>query len=254
MSLDLETSLKEKVVLITGGTKGIGRECANELAKYGAKLAIAARNQSHLDTTVEELKMLGAEVVGVQTDVSSLSQIKNMVKTTLDAFGRIDILVNSAGINRPTKATEVTEEIWDQIMDINLKGTFFCSQEVAKVMDKNRVSKIINISSQMAFVGYYDRAVYCASKGGIDTMTKCLAIEWAPNILVNSVAPTFIETSLTEGYFKSEEFSKDVISRIPLKRIGSPQDVVGAILYLASDLSNLVTGTSIKVDGGWTAW
>lgn len=121
-------------------------------------------------------------------------------------------------------------------------------------MKKDKLGKIINISSQMGFVGYYDRSAYCASKGGLETMTKALAIEWAPNIQVNTVAPTFIETELTKATFANKELYQDIINRIPLQRIGKLEDVVGAVLYLASDLSNMVTGTSIVVDGGWTAW
>ena len=138
-------------------------------------------------------------------------------------------------------------------MNVNLKGTFFCVQEVAKAMGKNKTSKIINISSQYGHIGSANRVTYCASKGGLELMTKSLAIEWAPHILINNVAPTFIETELTKDLFEDEKTNKEILAKMPLGKIGTVQDVTGAILYLASDLSNMVTGTSLLVDGGWTA-
>jgi NAD(P)-dependent dehydrogenase (short-subunit alcohol dehydrogenase family) len=253
---ELKTSIENKVVLITGGSKGLGLECALAFAEFGARIAIVARNKEQIRSAVEQLKQAGAsDAIGIAKDFSSMEQISSAYQEVIDAFGKIDVVANSAGVNQPTAAIEMTEEIWDKILDVNLKGTFFSCQEAAKVMMKNNGGKIINISSQMGFVGYYDRAAYCASKGGLEMMTKALAIEWAKyNIHINTVAPTFIETPLTEGMFKNQDFYNDVVSRIPLGRVGVPEDVVGAVLYLASDMSNLVTGTDIKVDGGWTAW
>lgn len=250
----MNESLKDKVILVTGGTKGIGKECVHAFASTGSRIAVAARSEKAVQEMVDLLREKGIEAMGVMADISSVESIHEMVKQVVHQFGTIDVLVNSAGINKPTKAIDVTEENWDSIVDTNLKGAFFTSQAVAKVMLLKGKGKIINLSSQMGFVGYYDRAPYCASKGGLEIMTKALAVEWAPKICINTVAPTFIETPLTEEMFKNKEFYQDVINKIPMGRVGKPEDVVGAVLFLASDLSDMVTGTSIKVDGGWTAW
>lgn len=253
MDYSFESSLQGKVCLITGGTKGIGKECAVQLAKMGASVAIAARKQEELNEATNELKAIHENVIGIRADVSVLEDIKNMMQQVSDTFGTLDILINNAGTNIRTKALQVTEKEWDTIMNVNLKGAFFCAQEAAKMMNPEKVSKIINISSQYGHVGSGNRTVYCTSKGGVELMTKALAVEWAPRILVNSVAPTFIETDLTKVLFEDEETTSELLNRMPMKKLGSVSDVVGAVLYLASDLSNMVTGTSVLVDGGWTA-
>ncbi|WP_110929511.1 SDR family NAD(P)-dependent oxidoreductase [Bacillus massiliglaciei] len=253
MNYSIESSLRGKVCLITGGTKGIGKECALQMAKMGARVAIAARNQVELDRVTEKLKEYHADIVGVQADVSSIHQIKELFRAVKKAFGTLDILINSAGTNIRTPAKDVTEEEWDTIMDLNVKGSFFCAQEAAKLMSPEKVCKIITISSQYGHIGSANRSVYCTSKGGVELMTKALAVEWSPHILVNCVAPTFIETDLTQVLFKDEKTKKTLLDRIPVQRAGTVEDVTGAVLYLASDLSNMVTGTSLVVDGGWTA-
>jgi NAD(P)-dependent dehydrogenase (short-subunit alcohol dehydrogenase family) len=254
MKVDITSGLKNQAVLITGGSKGIGKECALAFGEAGARVGIVARNEEEIQRTVQELKEIGCEAIGIKADVSNVEDIRYMMEQFVTYFGTIDILVNSAGINKPTKAIDVTEELWDSMLNINLKGAFFAAQEAAKVMLKNGKGKIINLSSQMGSVGYYDRAPYCASKGGLDNMIKALAVEWAPYICINNVAPTFVETPFTEGFFKNEDFLKEVISRIPMGRIGQPKDIVGAVIYLASEYADMVTGTTLKVDGGWTAW
>jgi 2-deoxy-D-gluconate 3-dehydrogenase len=177
-----------------------------------------------------------------------------MVDEATERMGGLDVLVNNAGVNIPKPAEEVTEEDWDQIIDTNLKGLFFCSQQAGKYMIPNKSGKIINIVSQMAFVGYYNRTAYCSSKGGAVQLTKALAVEWAKHhIKVNAVAPTFVETEMTKTMFENRDFYEDVMNRIPLGELARPADITGAVLFLASDMGNFITGETIKVDGGWTA-
>ncbi|WJH33699.1 SDR family oxidoreductase [Paenibacillus sp. CC-CFT747] len=162
--------------------------------------------------------------------------------------------MNNAGINTAKPSLEVTENDWDRVVDTNLKGTFFCSQRAGGYMIPRREGTIINMVSQMAFVGYYDRAAYCSSKGGAVQLTKALAVEWAPhNIRVNAIAPTFVETEMTACMLSNPAFRQDVMSRIPLGRTPVPADIANAVLFLASGMANFVTGETLRVDGGWTA-
>ncbi|MCS7234314.1 MAG: glucose 1-dehydrogenase [Synergistetes bacterium] len=252
---ELKANLIGKVALITGGSKGIGKAITMALAECGAKVAIASRTFEDLQKVKREIEEKGGKCFTVTGDVSKVSDCYEIVEKTYQHYGKLDILVNSAGINIPKPALEVTEEDWEKVLSINLKGTFFCSQAAAKKMILQRKGKIINITSQMAFVGFYKRAAYCASKGGVTQLTKVLAIEWAPyNINVNCVAPTFIYTPMTKPMFEDKDFHEEVLRRIPMGRIGNPEDVVGAVIYLSSEDSNLVTGSTILVDGGWVAW
>lgn len=251
----IKADLNGKVALITGGGRGIGRAVALALAECGAKVAIASRTIEELQSVKAEIEKKGGECFITTADVSIVSQCYEMVEKVYQWYGKLDILVNSAGINIPKMAVEVTEEDWDKVISINLKGTFFCCQAAGKKMIPQRKGKIINITSQMSFVGFYKRAAYCASKGGVTQLTKVLAIEWAPyNINVNCVAPTFLYTPLTKPMFEDKEFYEEVLNRIPMRRIGNPEDVTGAVIYLASDASDLVTGSTILVDGGWVSW
>lgn len=250
-------NLEGKTAIITGGSTGIGESIAEILLEAGCNVAITGRSVKKLEAAKAKLKALftDANILAVPSDASSLSDIKSMVSTVENHFGQIDILVNNAGTNKLNKALEVTEEEWDQVMNLNLKGLFFCCQEVGRRMVQQQSGKIINIGSQMGLVGLYDRSAYCASKGGVVQLTKVLAIEWAKsNIQVNTVAPTFVETPLTKPMLENPEFYKDVTSRIPMGKVAHPKDVAGAVLYLASDQSQFVTGHTLPVDGGWTAW
>jgi len=176
-----------------------------------------------------------------------------MAEKAVAAFGHLDILVNCAGINITQMAVDVTEEAWDKVMDINLKALFFCCQAVGKIMIAQKSGKIINMSSQAGTVAIPLRSAYCSSKGGVNMLTKLLALEWAPyNIKVNAVAPTFVETKFTEPMFKNEEFLRYTLDNILLGKLGQPADVSGAVVYLASSASDLVTGHVLAVDGGWT--
>jgi NAD(P)-dependent dehydrogenase (short-subunit alcohol dehydrogenase family) len=247
--------LTDKVAIVTGASKGIGYGTALALADAGAHVVVTSRELSRAQPVAEEIRQMGREALPLALEVTSLDSIEAMVQATLDRFARIDVLVNNAGINIPEPALDVSEEHWDRLLDINLKGVFFCAQRVGKVMVGQGAGKIINISSQMGFVGGKLRAAYCASKGGVVQLTKVLAIEWAgQGVNVNGVAPTFLKTPFTAPMFEDEVFRNQVLGNIPLGRIGEVEDVLGAIVFLASSASDLVTGHTILVDGGWTAW
>lgn len=248
------SELKEKTVIVTGGSKGIGKDIALTFAKLGANVVISGRDQTKLEETLIELREFNEKCMAVRGDLSDISQVKQLIEKTATAFGTIDVLINNAGVNIAKPAMEVTEEDWDTVLDLNLKTAFFASQAAAKYMLEQKSGRIINIASQMAFVGYIKRAAYCSSKGGLVQLTKALAVEWAKSgIRVNAVAPTFIETELTAKMFEDAQFKEDVERRILLDGLSQPKDISGAVLYLASDLANFVTGETIKVDGGWTA-
>ncbi|WP_141335000.1 SDR family NAD(P)-dependent oxidoreductase [Paenibacillus sp. tmac-D7] len=247
-------SLQGKVVIVTGGNKGIGKDIALSFTKLGARVIITGRDVTALNQTCRELQLHAPQSLAMACDMQKVSDIRQLGDTALERFGRIDIWVNNAGINIAKPALEVTEEDWDRVLDTNLKGTFFACQRAGEVMLKQGGGRIINIASQMAFVGYFNRAAYCSSKGGVVQLTRALAVEWASQgVLVNAVAPTFIETELTAKMLTDPSFMEDVLRRIPLGRMARPQDVTGAVLYLASDLAGSVTGETIRVDGGWTA-
>jgi NAD(P)-dependent dehydrogenase (short-subunit alcohol dehydrogenase family) len=246
--------LKDKSAIVTGGSKGIGKSISLKLAEQGANVVIVGRDEKALRSTTEELKRFNSYCSYVSADIKNINEITNMIDAAVNRMGGLDILVNNAGINITKPALEVTEADWDGVLDTNLKATFFSSQKAARHMIPNKHGKIINIASQMAFVGYWSRAAYCSSKGGMVQLTKALAVEWAEHsINVNAVAPTFIETDLTTKMFEDKAFEKDVFNRIPLGRLADSDDVAGAVLYLASDISKFITGETIKVDGGWTA-
>jgi 2-deoxy-D-gluconate 3-dehydrogenase len=217
-------------------------------------LVICSRTVSELEKAKVEIEELGRKVLIQRVDVTKISEIHSMVEESMKAFGHIDILVNNAGVNVPQWAVDVTEEAWDKVINTNLKGLFFCAQAVGKVMIQQKKGKIINISSQAGSVGLLQRAAYCSSKGGVNLLTKVLAIEWAQyNINVNAIAPTFLETPFTKPMFEKEGFREYVLGNIPLGRVGRPEDVIGAVIYLASEASNMVTGHILLIDGGWTA-
>lgn len=246
--------IRGQKVLITGGSKGIGKDIAIAFAKLGADVVITGRNESDLAAAAEELQHIHPNCSYLAGDMQDVQSVYSMVDEAVARMGGLDVLVNNAGVNIPKPALEVTEEDWNRVLDTNLKGTFFCAQRAGKYMTTAGKGRVINIVSQMAFVGYIKRAAYCSSKGGAVQLTKALAIEWAPfNVKVNAVAPTFIETDFTSKMFQDKEFYDDVLSRIPLRTLAQPSDVTGAVLFLASDMANFITGETIKVDGGWTA-
>ena len=255
MGVQARFDLSGKVALVTGGSRGIGEAAALALAEAGADVAVASRTVEQSRAVAARVADLGRRSLAVRADVRQVDSIRAMVDEVSNHFGRVDILVNSAGINILRPVLEVKEDEWDRILDTNLKGLFFTCQAVGRLMVEQNYGRIVNIASQMAVVGYFNRAAYCASKGGVAQVTKVMAIEWARhNVTVNAVAPTFIETTMTAKMFQDEEFRAEVLGRIPMGRLGSLDEVTGAVLYLASDAASLVTGHTLLVDGGWTAW
>jgi len=241
--------------MVTGASRGLGRAIALGVAEAGADVIAVGRTERELRSLADEVSALGRRALAVQADVTRMADIDRMVESSLGELGRIDVLVNNAGINILQDAVDVTEDAWDTVIDLNLKATFFCSQRVGRVMIRQGKGKIVNIASQMGLVGYRKRAAYCASKGGVVQLTKVLAVEWAQHgINVNAVAPTFVETAMTASMLADPAFREEVVSRIPLGRVGEPKDVVGAVIYLSSPASDLVTGHTLLVDGGWVAW
>jgi NAD(P)-dependent dehydrogenase (short-subunit alcohol dehydrogenase family) len=249
-----EFDLSGKLAIVIGAGRGMGYHFALALARYGADVVVCSRTRLELEKTASEIDRMGRRCLIQQMDVLKIPDIHAMVEASAKAFGRIDILVNNAGINIPQWAEAVTEEAWDRIINTNLKGLFFCAQAVGTIMIQQKRGKIINISSDAGSVGLLQRAAYCSSKGGVDLLTKVLAIEWAKyNINVNAIAPTFIETPLSKPMLEKKEFLEYALRNIPLGRIGKPEDVVGAVIYLSSTASDMVTGHVLAVDGGWTA-
>ena len=248
-------NLSGKVAIITGASKGIGKDLAHLLAQAGADIAIVARNKQQLEEAAHELGQTGVNVLPVSFDLTKVEETAEVMEGIYKHFGKIDILINNAGINVAKPAEVLTSQEWDTVLDINLKSVFFTSQAAGKYMIDQKKGKIINMSSQMAFVGYYKRAAYSSSKGGITQLTKALAIEWAPHqVNVNAIAPTFIETPMTKQMFEDESFKAEVLSRIPLGRLAKTEDFFGGVVSLASDCSAMMTGQTLVVDGGWTVW
>jgi len=245
--------LNGKVAIITGAARGLGRACALALAHEGADIALGLRDVTTAAELEQEIKAMGRKVIRLQMDVSDLQQINDAVSLVVKTFGKIDILVNNVGIAPGNPAEKVTEEDFDNTINLNLKGTFFTAQAVGKQMIEQGSGRIINMSSQAGFIALDDESVYCMTKAGVNHLTKNLASEWAKyNINVNAVAPTFIETPGTEPWLKDKDFRQSVLDRIPLGRIGKPMEVAGAVVFLASDAASLITGEIMLIDGGWT--
>jgi NAD(P)-dependent dehydrogenase (short-subunit alcohol dehydrogenase family) len=246
--------LAGQVALVTGAARGIGRACAMALAQAGADVALGFRDVREDGSLPQAIEALGRRALPLQMDVTRRTEIEAAVEQTLRRFGRVDVLVNNAGIGPPRAAEEVTEEDFDRTLAVNLKGTFFVSQAVGRAMIGRRSGRIINLSSQAGFVALPTESVYCMTKAAIAHLTKCLAVEWGPHgVLVNAVAPTFIRTPGTVKWLKDDAFRQDLLSRIPVGRVGEPVDVAGAVVFLASPAASLVTGTTLLIDGGWTA-
>jgi NAD(P)-dependent dehydrogenase (short-subunit alcohol dehydrogenase family) len=247
-------SLRGQVAVVTGASKGIGRGLAVILAKAGAKVALVGRSETDLRSVEKEIQSDSGECKAFPANVGDVAQIQKLFADMENHFGRIDILVNNAGLGFNHDAVDVTESDWDEMMAVNLKGLFFCCQAAGKIMLRQGHGRIINMSSQASVVGIPRHVVYCASKGGVNMLTKVLALEWSGcGVTVNAVGPTFIRTPGTAERLDNPEFLASVVSRIPAGKVGSITDVAGAVIYLASPAANLVTGTLLLVDGGWTA-
>lgn len=241
--------LKDKVALITGSGRGIGREIAQTLAKEGANIVICDVNEESAVQTAKDIESLGVQALGVKVDVTNLTDVENLINKILDKFKRIDILVNNAGITKDNLLLRMKESDWDAVLSVNLKGVFNCTKAVSKAMLKQQQGKIINIASIIGIMGNPGQANYAASKAGIIGFTKSVAREFASrNITVNAVAPGYIKTEMTDKL--SEEVKSQMLALIPLKRMGGTKDVANVCLFLASPDSDYITGQTIVVDGG----
>ena len=243
--------LRGKVAVVTGASHGIGLACAGQLAFHGCEVVLVSRTADSLEEVERSLTSQGLKARSVSCDVCDLDAFASLI----DALDRLDVLVNNAGGNRPTHFVETTRQDFDWLVDLNVRSVFFASQAALRKMIQTRAKgSIINMSSQLGHVGLPKRTVYCLTKHAIEGFTKALALEAAPfGIRVNAVAPTFVLTPMTEGYFADSEFSEFVHSRIPLGRCATPADVADAVAFLASGAAESITGTSLRVDGGWTA-
>ena len=241
--------LKDRVALITGGARGIGRDMALLFAQEGSDIAICDVNQEALDATRKEIEALGRRAEGFVVDVTNLAQVEDMINKVLDKFQKIDILVNNAGITRDSLIVRMSEKDFDSVIAVNLKGTFNCTKSVSKVMMKQRYGKIISIASIIGIMGNAGQVNYAASKAGIIGLTKSVAKELASrNVNVNAIAPGFIETDMTAKL--ADDVKSQMLTLIPLNRFGKAIDVAKVALFLASDTSSYITGQVIQVDGG----
>ena len=244
-------SLKGRSALVVGASSGIGTACAVALAEYGAKVTVAARRKEKLEILVNQMKKRNYEVQILVMDINNVEETKEIISSQ----SSYDILVNSAGIAKHSAAKDTVLDDYDIVMNTNLRGAYFLTQSVSKkLISSKKPGSLINISSQMGLVGGQERAVYCASKHAVEGFTKAMAIELGVhNIRVNTICPTFILTEMTQKTFEVPEKRNWIESKIKIGRIGKIEDIMGAVVYLASDASSLVTGSSLLVDGGWTA-
>jgi NAD(P)-dependent dehydrogenase (short-subunit alcohol dehydrogenase family) len=250
----LQINLAGKCAIVTGAGRGIGKAIAKALAAANAGVVVCDVDEKAAVQVSEEIKSAGGKSLPAKADVRIGSEISHLVQTTVSEFGGIHLLINNAGVVLRKPAEEISEEEWDKVIDINLKGTFLCAQTAAKAMiQAGRGGKIINISSIMGSVALPPRAAYCASKGGIIALTKDLAAEWAKyGITVNTLSPGWTVTEMTQAYFSQKEVQQFLLERIPLNRLGKPEDIANTAVFLASEYSDYITGQVISVDGGWT--
>jgi 3-oxoacyl-[acyl-carrier protein] reductase len=248
-----EKRINEKVAIVTGGAQGIGQGICFRLAEEGAKVAIFDLNLAEAKKTAKEIEKSGGTALALKVDVSKSSEVDAAVKQVTSKFGKVDILVNNAGISLTSKVANMTEEIWDRTLDVNLKGVFLCCRAVIPHMKERKYGKIINLASILALRGSVYYAHYGATKAGVVAFTQGLAIELgAHNINVNAIGPGIIDTPMAEGDVESE-FRQRLIKGIPLRRIGTPRDIANAALFLASDEATYITGQCLYVCGGWSA-
>ena len=245
----------DKVAVVTGGSKGLGRAMALGLGEAGAKVVVASRTVPLIEETAGEIIQKGGEAIAVPVDVNDPQSIDRMVAQVMDHYGRVDILINNAGIAPMKRTVDTDIEDWNDVMNTNLKSAFLTSKAVAKGMLKQRKGKIINIGSVLGHMASTTAMPYCVSKAGIAHMTRVLALEWAHfGINVNCIAPGFFETEMTVQTREDESHMKFLKFKIPFKRLGKPEEIVGAALFLASAASDYATGVVLYIDGGYTIW
>ena len=245
--------LSGKKAVVTGAGRGLGRDIALGLAAQGVDVMLWSRTISELEETAELVRGEGRQVWREVVDVTDIQLTAEMARQAAGIMGRVDILVNNAGINNPQPTADVDEATWDMVMDTNLKGAFFCAQAFGKIMIEQGGGKIINMSSQAGKVAILNRAVYCASKGALDQITRVMAYEWAQyGVTVNAVAPTFVATNMTENMFKDKALNDYVFSKLRIPRLAKASEVTAGVLYLASSGADIVTGHILYIDGGWT--
>ncbi|KKS44351.1 MAG: Short-chain dehydrogenase/reductase SDR [Candidatus Azambacteria bacterium GW2011_GWA2_42_9] len=249
--------LKDKIALITGARRGMGKSHAIALASQGAKVAVTDIDEKECQAVADEIKSKGGEAAAFKLDVSNKAEVDAVFDKVVKQYGRLDILVNNAGIYQPKPALEITEEDWDKMIDIDLKGEFLCAQRAAKEMAKNKWGRIINIASIASGgvgVGIAGGCHYTAAKGGVIGMTETMAVEWAPlGINVNAIGPGAIDTPMISSAQIPEEAMKQMMAGVPLKRIGKSEEVSAMVVFLASEEASYVTGATFYVDGGWLA-
>lgn len=248
--------LTGKVAAVSGAGRGIGKAIALALARAGADLVVFSRTEEQFSKTAAEIEALGREALGLRVDVTKQEYVKTMMQATLDKFGRLDVMVNNAGMNASYALTEdVTEKHWDLIMKVNLKGAFLCSKEAIPVMKAQGKGCIINVASTAGLVALYKCSPYCTSKGGMIQLTRTMALELAPhNIRVNAIAPGFVPTDMTEELLSDPDEQKRIISKIPMGRTGELEEIAPAAVFLASDAASYITGSVVCVDGGYSTW
>jgi NAD(P)-dependent dehydrogenase (short-subunit alcohol dehydrogenase family) len=247
--------LSGKAALVTGATRGLGEVAAVALAKAGAKVAVCGRSREDMDRVVGRIAELGGEAQGFELDVLSKAGVEESVAAATERFGGLDILVNNAGVNHRVPVLEFPEEEWDRVMATNLKGYFLVAQAVAPQMIERGYGKVINMSSILGAVGLPSQAAYASSKGGVDQLTKVMALEWAQKgVRVNAIGPTYFETELVAQLRNDPERFNFINERTPMGRWGYPPELEGTVIFLAAPASDFITGQTVYVDGGWTAW
>lgn len=252
--VDVSFSVEGRIALVTGATGGIGTDLAAALGRAGARVGVAGRRGSRVQSVVEAIRAAGGEASAIDLDLTDRSSIEAAVANVVATFGRIDILVNNAGLGTNHDAIDATEAEWDELFAVNVRGLFFACQSAARHMLAQGSGRIINMASQAGVVGIRRHAAYSASKAAVIGLTRVLALEWAPHgITVNAVAPTWVYTPGTAERLDDPTFLASVLERIPVGRVASTTDVAAAVIYLASPGAAMVTGTVLAVDGGWTA-
>lgn len=253
-TVNSELRLDRRTVWVTGAGKGLGRAIAVALSQAGATVAVTARTATDLERLESELATHGGKVLVVPGSVADSAAVRDMVERITGWAGRLDAVVNCAGISPHfTRSEKVTDQDWQQVIDVNLQGTFYCCREAGKVMLAQRSGSIVNVSSVHARTGFERIAAYAASKGGVEALTRALAVEWADRgVRVNSLAPGYFQTDLSSGLLDSR-WGERIVRDTPLGRVGDADELGGAAVFLASDASRFVTGTTLTVDGGWTA-